>query len=89
MTAQHSQIVCVLLVCALLPPALPTLDILCHVLCCAYEYAKLCVSVCGTTHAYAYVKCVGFNEWMCMPTQTPTLVLCYWCFSKSTNLGLF
>ena len=62
--------------CLCLPsyPPLPTIDILCCVLCCAYAYAKLCVCVCGTTHtpqAYACVKCVGFYECMCItpPTQ--------------------
>ena len=42
--AQHSGGVCAVFVFHLEPP-LPTLDILCHVLCCAYAYAKVCVCV--------------------------------------------
>ena len=58
-----------------LRPPLPTLDILCYVLYCAYAYAKVCVGG-GGTYAYACIKCVDFYAcvYVCCPPPSPTLV---------------
>ena len=46
--------------------SLPTVDILCCVLCPVYAYAKLCVGG-GGTYAFACIKSSGFYECMCHP----------------------
>ena len=66
--------------------ALPTLDILCCVLCGVHAYAKLCVA--GGHICLCMRKPSGFYEWMCQGPPPPhTLVICYLWSTNSTCIG--
>ena len=65
---------------------LPTLDIVCCVLCCAYAPAQLCVCLGGGAYVYACVKCVGCYECVCVmhpPTHCDNLFFIFYLFYQS------